>query len=115
MSTNIPQDSLLPPERELCLDMGVSRTVIREAIKLLETQGLVRIEHGRGTLVQAPNSIHVADFLELLLRRTNHQLEHLTEVRKILELRFVEPLALDDFQSNSQKYTLFSFSRPEGK
>ena len=43
----------LPPERILVEQMGVSRTVVREALNLLETRGLIRIEHGRGAVVSA--------------------------------------------------------------
>jgi GntR family transcriptional repressor for pyruvate dehydrogenase complex len=86
LSNVYPENSLLPPERELCTDMGVSRTVVREAIKLLETQRLVRIEHGRGTIVQAPDPGLVRDSLELLLRRGGYEMEDLMEIRKILEV-----------------------------
>jgi GntR family transcriptional repressor for pyruvate dehydrogenase complex len=76
---------LLPPERELCESFGVSRTVIREAIKLLESRGLVRIERGRGTVVQEARHEAVSDSLRLMLRRNPHTIEELLELRKILE------------------------------
>lgn len=76
---------LLPPERDLCEMHGVSRTVIREAVKLLESRRLVRIERGRGTIVEGPNSDPVADSLRLMLRRNRHGIEDLLEIRKILE------------------------------
>ncbi|CAK7016845.1 MAG: HTH-type transcriptional regulator LutR [Desulfovibrio sp.] len=41
----------LPNEHELAEELGVSRTSIREAIKLLVGTGLLRIERGRGTFV----------------------------------------------------------------
>src|SRR5689334_23308752 len=44
-------DSALPTEPELCEEFGVSRTVVRESIKLLEEKGLVRATPGRGTRV----------------------------------------------------------------
>jgi len=39
----------LPPERELAEQLGVSRTVVREATKVLEERGLVKIVTGSGT------------------------------------------------------------------
>lgn len=81
-----PEKSLLPTERELCESMGVSRTVIREAIKFLESRGLVRIERGRGTLVQEAHAGPVGETLRLLLRRRGDVLKDLLEVRKILEV-----------------------------
>ena len=40
----------LPPERVLVEQLGVSRTVVREALNLLETRGIIRVEHGRELL-----------------------------------------------------------------
>lgn len=85
ISRQYPEKSLLPTERELCEEHGVSRTVIREAIKLLESRGLVRIDRGRGTVVQGVRPEPVTDSLKLLMRRSNHALEQLLEVRRILE------------------------------
>ena len=42
----------LPPERELAEQFEVNRTSIREAIKVLEGQGLVSVRHGDGVTVQ---------------------------------------------------------------
>jgi len=86
ISGDCPERSLLPTERELCKDMGVSRTVIREAIKFLESRGLVRIERGRGTVVQEPHAGPLTETFKLLLRRRGDVLKDLVEVRKILEV-----------------------------
>jgi DNA-binding FadR family transcriptional regulator len=42
----------LPPERELAEQFQVNRTSVREAIKVLEGQGLVSVRHGDGVTVQ---------------------------------------------------------------
>ncbi|MGD0372444.1 MAG: FCD domain-containing protein [Candidatus Dormibacteria bacterium] len=42
-------DSRFPPERELAIQLGVSRTVVREAFRILETRDLVHVRHGVGT------------------------------------------------------------------
>ncbi len=86
ISGEFPEKSLLPPERELCESLGVSRTVVREAIKFLESRGLVRIERGRGTVVQEAHAGPLGETLKLLLRRRRHVLEDLLEIRKILEV-----------------------------
>jgi len=44
--------SQLPTEAELCEMLGVSRTVVREALRVLEDDGLVARRHGIGTFVR---------------------------------------------------------------
>ena len=44
--------SQLPTEAELCEILGVSRTVVREALRMLEDDGLVARRHGVGTFVR---------------------------------------------------------------
>jgi DNA-binding GntR family transcriptional regulator len=44
--------SQLPTESELCEMLGVSRTVVREALRVLEDDGLVARRHGVGTFVR---------------------------------------------------------------
>lgn len=75
----------LPPERELCARLGVSRTVVREALNLLEARGLISIEHGRGAVVSGGSPGAVRDSLGLLLRVRPKTLRELLEVRGILE------------------------------
>ncbi|WP_186316204.1 FadR/GntR family transcriptional regulator [Catellatospora sichuanensis] len=53
--------STLPPEADLCDQFGVSRTVIRESVKVVQEKGLVRIEHGRGTQVTDPRQWNLLD------------------------------------------------------
>ena len=76
----------LPPERELCVRLNVSRTVVREALNLLEARGLISIVHGRGAVVSGGNIGAVRDTLELLLRVRPKALWELLEIRNILEV-----------------------------
>ena len=76
----------LPPERELCGRLGVSRTVVREALNLVEARGLVSIEHGRGAVVSGGEPRAVRDTLGLLLRVQPKTLWELLEMRGILEV-----------------------------
>jgi GntR family transcriptional regulator, transcriptional repressor for pyruvate dehydrogenase complex len=76
----------LPPERELCARLGVSRTVVREALNLLEARGLISIEHGRGAVVSGGNTNAVRDALGVILRVRPKVLWELLEMRAILEV-----------------------------
>jgi GntR family transcriptional regulator, transcriptional repressor for pyruvate dehydrogenase complex len=89
VSGEFPEESLLPSERQLCEGLQVSRTVIREAIKALESRGLVRVEQGRGMIVQEPQLGPLTDALRLLIRRREHLVDDLLELRKILEVHMV--------------------------
>ena len=63
-------NDMLPPERILCEELGVSRTVVREAIKSLETRGILTVIHGKGIKVNPSNSHDIANaFMLYLLKR----------------------------------------------
>jgi DNA-binding FadR family transcriptional regulator len=49
-----PPGTVMPPEQALCESFSVSRTVVREAVKLLQEKGLVRVRRGSGTTVLPP-------------------------------------------------------------
>ena len=75
----------LPSEREISAQLGVSRTVVREAIGRLASLGLVQSVHGSGTRVAAPNGRQISAGYESLLRWTDCRLEDLAAVRLPLE------------------------------
>ncbi|GAA3274074.1 MULTISPECIES: FadR/GntR family transcriptional regulator [Dactylosporangium] len=60
-----PPGTPLPPEPALCETFAVSRTVIREAVKVLQEKGLVQVRQGSGTVVTAPSKWNMLDELVL--------------------------------------------------
>jgi GntR family galactonate operon transcriptional repressor len=54
-------DSPLPNEDELAAEFGVSRTVVRESIKVLQAKGLVDVRPRTGTRVRARRAWHLLD------------------------------------------------------
>ena len=76
----------LPPERELAELFGVSRTVIREAVRILVTKGLLESKHGIGTMVRQGTRDQLVEPLGWLLQRNDVTLDDLHEVRTILEV-----------------------------
>ena len=78
----------LPPERDLCERFGVSRVTVREALRMLESAGLVEIRVGArgGAFVTAPSSNRVGEGLADLLTLSVISAADVTEVRLILEV-----------------------------
>jgi GntR family transcriptional repressor for pyruvate dehydrogenase complex len=84
----------LPPHEELCERWGVSRVTLREALKKLDTKGLIEIHQGRGTFVRNYNRDLIEnqfEFHSLLGERTIIQL---FEARKVVETALVELVTL---------------------
>jgi len=84
----------LPPERELGEMLGVSRTVVREAVRSLTAKGLVEVRTGSGTYVREIGSDIMKASFDLLLRASALQPEAIHEVRTLLEVRIAELAAL---------------------
>ncbi len=80
----------LPSERELSERFGVSRPSVREALRVMQTIGLVDIKAGGGAYL---TEFNLGPFLDLLaplfLKRKNFGLE-LLELRRVLEVRAAE-------------------------
>jgi DNA-binding FadR family transcriptional regulator len=75
----------IPPEGQLGKSLGVSRTVIREAMRCLAAQGLVEVSQGRQSRVRPADPQTVIDTFNTYLQREDHSLLDLVEVRRPLE------------------------------
>jgi DNA-binding FadR family transcriptional regulator len=86
----------LPTEQELSERFGVSRVVIREALRYLEQQGLVFVKrgYGGGNFVAMPNSRPVQETLMAMLRTGQLSMQDLTEARSIYEPKVARLAAL---------------------
>jgi GntR family transcriptional repressor for pyruvate dehydrogenase complex len=81
----------LPPERDLCERFGVSRVTVREALRMLESSGLVEIRVGArgGAFVTVPNSDRVGEGLADLVTLSVISPADMSEVRMVLETGIV--------------------------
>ena len=61
-----PSGTPLPPEPVLCETFSVSRTVVREAVKILQEKGLVQVRQGSGTTVTPSSHWDMLDELVLM-------------------------------------------------
>jgi GntR family transcriptional regulator, transcriptional repressor for pyruvate dehydrogenase complex len=84
---DFPEGTALPPERELVNQTRMSRTTVREALRILEVQGLVRIKTGRagGAFVYRPGEESMADTVNLLIRGRQIRIPALLETREAIE------------------------------
>lgn len=89
----MPGDEL-PAERELGNQFGVSRTIIREAVRSLQAKGLIEVRSGRGARISAVPASQITETIRLFLQGAQAQdlldAEKISEVRTTLEVRMVE-------------------------
>lgn len=83
---NLRQGDQLPGERELAEQFGVSRVVIREAMRNLQARRLVEVRHGSGTFISGNPGDTLEQSLTLLLKLEESSLLDLYVVRQALEL-----------------------------
>ncbi|TWG92056.1 DNA-binding FadR family transcriptional regulator [Mesorhizobium sp. J18] len=79
--------SLLPSERDLVAESGLSRTSVRDALRVLESEGFVTTKVGRsgGSVVTLPGRDVVARSVELFVRTHGIRLDSLLECRVAVE------------------------------
>ncbi|RSN64351.1 FadR/GntR family transcriptional regulator [Actinomadura sp. WAC 06369] len=97
-----------PAEDELMEVFGVARTTLREALRILEAEGLVTVVRGRngGPRVTSPTTEHIARVYALLLQIEGVTVDDLYDSRAAIEpwlaRRFAEartPKALDELRA----------------
>ena len=78
--------SRLPGERELAQQFGVSRVVIREAVRHLEARGIVEVRVGSGTYIRSVSGAALSKSLTLWLKIEDSAVLDLYTVRQALEV-----------------------------
>jgi GntR family transcriptional repressor for pyruvate dehydrogenase complex len=80
----------LPSESEMVQQIGVSKFVMREALRVAQSQGLIEISQGRRTRVADISIKPAACLMNLALKRSTDLLLELTEARRSLEISMVQ-------------------------
>lgn len=81
----------LPTESDLATSLGVSRATVREALRILAAENLIRTEKGPtgGSFVVRPSTVEVAEYLStnltLLSRAEDISLDDLLQAREMIE------------------------------
>ena len=88
LSHHLKPGDRLPSERDLGDRFGVSRTVIREAVRALVAKGLLEVRPGSGTVVRDLTAAAAAESMSLILRLHSAKLDYtkVVEVRRLLEV-----------------------------
>ncbi len=97
---NYVEGDFLPTEEELCSDFGIGRSSVREAIKTLESRGLVRKIQGRGVEVINESIKATSRMLSISLACSKTTLKDLMDFRVALEMKNVELAATNATAEN---------------
>jgi DNA-binding FadR family transcriptional regulator len=103
----------LPPETQLVEELGLGRSSIREAVKILQSLGIIEVRHGSGLFVRENNFDPIGEILGYGLRFDTTTLKEITKIRILLERAAIEEVvgtieakdikALEDLLDDWQK------------
>lgn len=86
LSGELREGEKLPTEAELCQAFGVSRSVVRDAVRTLSARGLVHVQRGQGTVIDPPGESAVANALILYLLRSELTIHDVLAARAAIEI-----------------------------
>jgi GntR family transcriptional regulator, transcriptional repressor for pyruvate dehydrogenase complex len=78
-------DDRIPPERELCQQLGIARTSLREALKAMELIGMLESRVGDGTFVCDRSEFLSRPLLWAFTGTDHHELRDIMEAREFIE------------------------------
>jgi GntR family transcriptional repressor for pyruvate dehydrogenase complex len=85
-SNRLKPGDALPAERELGIQFGVSRTVIREAVRGLSAKGLLEVKSGSGVRIVAVDAERVSESMRHYVKGSMMDYSLVDEVRRVLEV-----------------------------
>ena len=112
LTKQVETGSHLPTAEELLTEFGVSRATLREALNVLESEGLVRLRRGPGggAIVSAPDGLAITRSLDSLLRFEGTTVEQVMEVRLVVDplaarlaARYGEPAEIERIASSVER------------
>jgi DNA-binding GntR family transcriptional regulator len=122
LRTMIVEAELTPGERiaegEICKQLGISRTPLREALKVLASEGLIDLLPNRGTRVSRITEKEIGELFEVISgiermagelaaeRATDKDIEDLTKLQERMELHHRNDERHQYFDLNQQVHEL---------
>ncbi len=104
----LSENERLPSERVLAENYGVSRTVIREALKVLNEKGYVKAMTSRGNYVSLPKEEDLIDKFETVIDNSKIKQSDIIEAREIIEIaisqRVIRSVTEEDIIQLKQTY-----------
>jgi len=109
--TSLPAGAKVP-ERELCEEFGISRTPMREALKVLAADGLIELLPNRGARIKVLTRAEVADLMDLMAglealagrlaceRITDEEFQHIEQLHQEMYANFLRGDRPRYFQCN---------------
>lgn len=90
VSGKIKLGEYLPTEEDLCREFGIGRSSVREAIKTLESRGMVKKFHGKGMVVIDESAAATAKLLQISLKMKKTTMKDIMEFRNSIEIKMTE-------------------------
>jgi DNA-binding FadR family transcriptional regulator len=87
LSGELKDGDALPKQEELLTEFRISKPSLREALRILEAEGLITVRRGNqgGAIVHVPQASNAAYMIDLVLRAQNVQLEDVGAALALLE------------------------------
>lgn len=79
----------MPSEQHLAEEYSVSRTIIRESLKLLKERGLIDSKTGSGSYVTRPEAQNIADVVYRIIQMDQIDYVSVFDMRMILEMESI--------------------------
>jgi GntR family transcriptional repressor for pyruvate dehydrogenase complex len=79
--------SFLPPETQLAADLGVSRPIIREALKSLEGKGIIEVMSGKGSVIKPLDGEQLQLYFQRAIQIESEAIIDVLELRKGIEVQ----------------------------
>jgi GntR family transcriptional regulator, transcriptional repressor for pyruvate dehydrogenase complex len=81
-----PVEKALPSQSALAAELGISRTAVREAMSILQAQGLIEVQQGKRPQVVPVSNLLLNEQLKLFIARQGASFHQLMEIRLPLEI-----------------------------